>query len=92
MLEFWEGEKIWHEISQTFVTVRMALISVMCEIPAARKVYGFAGHSDVHGCSKYLKKKFKQGYFIISWITLDMIKTHVNSELIMFLKSILSNT
>ena len=56
MLEFGEGEKIWHEISQTFVTIRMALISVMCDIPAARKVCGFAGHSAVHGCSKCLKE------------------------------------
>ena len=56
MLEFWEGDKIWHEISQTFVTIKMALISVMCYIPAARKICGFAGHSAVHGCSKCLKE------------------------------------
>ena len=56
MLEFWEGENIWHEFSQTFVTIRMALVCVMCDIPAARKVCGFAGHSAVHGCSKCYKE------------------------------------
>ena len=79
MLEFLEGDKIWHEISQKFVTIKMALISVMCDIPAARKICGFAGHSAVHGCSKCLKK-FKHGYLIISWITLDTIETHGNSN------------
>ena len=42
--------------SQTFITIRMALICVMCDIPATRKVCGFAGHSACYGCSKCLKK------------------------------------
>ena len=90
MLEFWEGDKIWHEISQTFVTIKMALISVMCYIPAARKICGFAGHSAVHGCSKCLKefqawlldnKLDYSGYDRDSW----------KLKLMMIIKSILSN-
>ena len=34
----------------------MTLVYVMCDIPAARKVCGFAGHSAVHGCSKCYKE------------------------------------
>ena len=56
MLTFWEGVKVWHNTSQTFITIRMALICVMCDIPATRKVCGFAGHSACYGCSKCLKK------------------------------------
>ena len=62
LLEFWEGVAIWHKPSQSFVTIRMALICVMCDIPATRKVCGFAGHSAVHGCSKRFKE-FRSGVF-----------------------------
>ena len=56
LLEFWEGIMIWSNLSQSFVKIRLALICVMCDIPATRKVCGFAGHSATHGCSKCLKE------------------------------------
>ena len=34
----------------------MALICNMCDMPATRKVCGFAGHSACHGCAKCLKQ------------------------------------
>ena len=40
------------------VTVKCALACVACDIPAARKVSGFIGHSGRLGCSK-CKKEFK---------------------------------
>ena len=49
LLEFWEGVAIWNKLSQSFVRVRLALICAMCDIPATRKVCGFAGHSATHG-------------------------------------------
>ena len=36
--------------------VRAALLSVSCDIPAARKVCGFCGHGAYHGCSRCLAK------------------------------------
>ena len=56
MLQFWEGVPLWHECTKQLITIRMALLSVMCDIPATRKLCGFAGHSAAHGCSKCLKK------------------------------------
>ena len=56
LLEFWEGIMIWSNLSQSFVKTRLALICVMCDIPATRKVCGFAGHSAAHGCSKCFKE------------------------------------
>ena len=40
----------------TFLSVKVALSCVACEIPVSRKVYGFLGHSAALGCSKCLKK------------------------------------
>ena len=56
MQKFWEGVPLWHESRKQLISVRMALLSVMCDIPATRKLCGFAGHSAAHGCSKCLKK------------------------------------
>ena len=38
------------------VLVRAALICLSCDLPATRKVCGFAGHSAAMGCSKCLKR------------------------------------
>ena len=37
------------------VTVRAALLCVACDLPAARKVFGFLGHNAALGCSRCLK-------------------------------------
>ena len=49
LLQLWKG--IW--ISMKFV--RVALICVACDIPAARKIAGFMGHNATRGCSRCLK-------------------------------------
>ena len=48
---------------------------------------GFAGHSAVHGCSKCLKEfQFQTGLLDNKLDSLDAIKTHGNSELMMIIK------
>ena len=54
LIELWEGV-IMQSFSKTNVLVRAALLCTACDIPAARKVSGFVGHSALHGCSKCLK-------------------------------------
>ena len=53
----WQGVKIRTANHESGVYVRAALISVACDIPAARKTCGFLGHSAKQGCSK-CKKSF----------------------------------
>ena len=36
-------------------TVRMALVAVICDLPASRKVCGFCSYNALHGCSKCMK-------------------------------------
>ena len=62
LLKFWDGVNVWHDQSHMFITIRIALICVMCDIPACRKVCGFAGHSACRGCSKCMKE-FPSGVF-----------------------------
>ena len=38
------------------VLIRAALLCVACDIPAARKVCGFTGHSSLHACSRCFKE------------------------------------
>ena len=45
--------KILARVFSNILNFRMALVCVMCDIPAARKVCCYAGHSAVHGCSKW---------------------------------------
>ena len=52
--ELWDGV-LMHSASETPVIVRAALICTACDIPAARKVSGFVGHSAYHACSRCLK-------------------------------------
>ena len=60
-----ELKELWDGISVSIstpvkgdVVIRLAVICVACDIPAVRKMCGFAGHSACLGCSK-CKYKFK---------------------------------
>ncbi len=55
LLELWKGV-VMKTASGSSVLVRGALTCVACDIPAARKVCGFVGHSATLGCSKCLKQ------------------------------------
>ena len=54
LIELWQGV-IMQSFSKTNVLVRAALLCTAYDIPAARKVSSFVGHSALHGCSKCLK-------------------------------------
>ena len=58
LLAFWEGVCIPSSVPMypTKIIVKLALVCVSCDIPACRKLCGFASHSAAHGCSKCLKK------------------------------------
>ena len=53
-LKLWVGV-VMKCSSGTPVIVRAALICTSCDIPAARKVSGFVGHSAYSACSRCLK-------------------------------------
>ena len=46
----------WCSDEGFFRLVRAALLCLACDIPAARKVSGFMGHSAFHACSRCLKE------------------------------------
>ena len=56
--EFWNpGVRLFTAESPRFkLQFRLALMCVACDIPAARKVCGFMGHSANLGCSRCLKR------------------------------------
>lgn len=55
--QFWNpGVRLFTAESPKFrLQFRLALMCVACDIPAARKVCGFLGHSANLGCSRCLK-------------------------------------
>ncbi|KXJ06347.1 hypothetical protein AC249_AIPGENE12530 [Exaiptasia diaphana] len=53
----WQGIQFKTVASNGILTIRAALLCVGCDVPAARKVCGFTGHSSCKGCSK-CKKAF----------------------------------
>ena len=55
LLDLWNGV-LMKTANGSSVLVRAALTCVACDIPAARKVCGFVGHSATLACSKCLKK------------------------------------
>ena len=59
--DFWHGVE-FPILNTGTVVVKLALTGISCDLPAVRKVCGFAGHSSIVGCSKCLYK-FKSGTF-----------------------------
>lgn len=63
LLELWNGIQLKTSSSLFgYTSLRCALTCVSSDLPATRKVCGFAGHSAAMGCSK-CKIKFKSGSF-----------------------------
>lgn len=54
--EFWNGIRLSTAESCSYKPlIKLALMCVACDIPAARKCCGFKGHSANYGCSKCMK-------------------------------------
>ena len=58
LLELWHRGIVVDLPVTGIATIKCALTCIACDIPAARKVSGFIGHSGCLGCSK-CKKEFK---------------------------------
>ena len=54
LITLWAGSWFWIKLKYTFV--RVALLCVACDVPAARKVAGFLSHNATLGCSRCFKK------------------------------------
>lgn len=54
LISLWNGHRFWVKLKLTFV--RVALLCVACDVPAARKVAGFLSHNAKLGCSRCLKQ------------------------------------
>ena len=57
----WKGIRLKSSLSSVPLTFRAALLSVTADVPAARKLCGFTGHSAHHDCSRCLKE-FSGGF------------------------------
>lgn len=55
MKALWKGVRLKSCLSSISLTFRAALLCVSADIPAARKLCGFKGHSAYRGCSRCLK-------------------------------------
>lgn len=64
------------------VKIQLALVGVMCDLPASRKVCGFCFYNALHGCNKCMKEfpteSFGEspnysGYDLSLWPTRDII-------------------
>ena len=60
LLQLWEGVLI-KTSEHGEVNIRAALLCVTSDLPATRKLCGFASHAATFGCSKCLKKFSKRG-------------------------------
>ena len=75
LLTLWIGSWFSQGIRKIFV--RVALLCIACDVPAARKVVGFMAHNATRGCSRCLKtfpvSKFgeKPGFDCESWTKRD---------------------
>lgn len=55
LLDFWDGVKIRNlKIKGSMIKIRVALLALCCDIPAARKCGGFAGHNALKGTVLYV--------------------------------------
>lgn len=52
----WKGVRLRTNQNSNGTVVRCALLCAAADIPAARKLCGFLGHSAAYGCSKCMKK------------------------------------
>ena len=85
----WEGTYLSvHNYGESQL-VRAALLCVACDIPAARKVGGFLGHSANYGCSKCMKlfpgsvgNKDYSGFIRTSWNPRTNSRHHTSVKLI----------
>ena len=53
--KLWDGIPFYVDSNRIPITIRAALVAVVCDIPACRKVCGFTGFQAKLGCSKCLK-------------------------------------
>ena len=56
LLDLWHGTFLKASSLFGVVPVRCALMCVTCDLPATRKVCGFASYSAIQGCSKCMKQ------------------------------------
>lgn len=54
LLKLWDGHVFRQNLKYFFV--RVALLCIACDVPAARKVAGFMAHNARRGCSRCLKE------------------------------------
>ena len=57
----WKGVRLKSSLSSITLKFRAALLCVSADVPAARKLCGFKGHSAHQGCSRCMKK-FSGGF------------------------------
>ena len=64
LLALWDGIQLSCTIpgQPSCITIRACLLCVSCDLPAVRKLCGFAGHSACMGCSK-CNKRFPSGVY-----------------------------
>ena len=62
LLELWKGVQLKTSSIFGYTSVRCAVTCITTDLPATRKMCGFAGHSAIMGCSK-CKINFKSGIF-----------------------------
>lgn len=64
LITLWDGVQIPCTLPDhpSSVIIRACLMVVCCDLPAVRKLCGFAGHSAIHGCSK-CNRTFPSGVF-----------------------------
>ena len=81
LLQMWEGVVI-KTIPHGDLMIRAALLCITSDLPATRKLCGFAGHAASFGCSKCLKrfstigeKRNYSGFERSEWIKRDL-ETH----------------
>jgi len=58
----WQLPVNFSSVGETTVSIRACIASVVCDIPAMRKLCGFLGHSARLGCSKCLKQFPKDSF------------------------------